>query len=158
MIHFITFFHYFHGMKFEKKNIFHSNLASIHAFNEQGFIEANLGQSTQPDGRTWIGMRDYGSNGEFEWSDDSNRFFTNWAPGEPNNQIGGEQTCVEVYTDRDFQYIFIIQITFYFLPRKNSMPSKINILSSEDLTIFPSVGVAKCLNLREILKLFFRKI
>ena len=109
-----------------KKLIFDSNLASIHAFNEQGFIEANLGQSTQPDGRTWIGMRDYGSNGEFEWSDDSNRFFTNWAPGEPNNQIGGEQTCVEVYTDRDFQYMYLLfKLHFIFCQEKIQCPQKL---------------------------------
>ena len=75
------------------------HLASIHEPVEQAFIEANIVTSSQPGGRVWIGFKDFGSNGEFQWADDTLRPYTNWAPGEPNNPIGGEQTCVEVYVD-----------------------------------------------------------
>lgn len=74
-----------------------SNSASIHAANQQAFIQSNLPEKES--GNTWIGFRDYGKNGEFQWSDDSRRDFSNWAPGEPNNPIGGNQPCVEMYPD-----------------------------------------------------------
>ena len=64
------------------------HLVSIHKINEIGFLEANVAQNAQFGTRTWIGFRDSGSNGEFDWVDDSLRQITYWAPGEPSNPIG----------------------------------------------------------------------
>ena len=64
------------------------HLVSIHKINEVGFLEANVAQNAQFGTRTWIGFRDSGSNGEFDWVDDSLRQITYWAPGEPSNPIG----------------------------------------------------------------------
>ena len=63
----------------------------------KAFIQSHLDITQQDDHHYWIGLRDFGKDGHFTWSDDSNVRFTNWAHGEPNNPIGGSQTCVQMY-------------------------------------------------------------
>ena len=81
----------------ECKKSWNGHLASIAHNNEQAFIQSHLDATTQDDAHYWIGLRDFGENGHFTWTDDSNVRFTNWAHGEPNNPIGYPQTCVQMY-------------------------------------------------------------
>lgn len=45
----------------------------------------------------WIGLNDLGFSGLFSWSDHHEVTFTHWAPGEPNNHLGFDEDCVEMY-------------------------------------------------------------
>ena len=72
-----------------------SHLASIHHKNEQAFIESLLVQSSQDDDHMWIGMKDFGSNGYFLWTDDTAVQYTNWNPGEPNHRMGDDQEKIK---------------------------------------------------------------
>lgn len=45
----------------------------------------------------WIGLNDLGFSGLFSWSDHHEVTFTYWAPGEPNNHLGFNEDCVELF-------------------------------------------------------------
>lgn len=45
----------------------------------------------------WIGLNDLGFSGLFSWSDHHEVTFTYWAPGEPNNHLGFDEDCVELF-------------------------------------------------------------
>ena len=70
---------YFFGIKFEIR-------------------QSLLVQSSQDGKNMWIGMKDFGSNGYFLWTDDTAVQFTNWNPGEPNHRMGDDQ---EIFITRD---------------------------------------------------------
>jgi len=66
-----------------------STLASI------GDSTLNFWLGTQLVSSTWIGLRDHEQEGTFEWDDNSEVVFTNWAWGEPNNWFN--EDCTEMY-------------------------------------------------------------
>ncbi|TWT77872.1 Lectin C-type domain protein [Posidoniimonas polymericola] len=41
----------------------------------------------------WLGLNDFAQEGTFEWADSTPIGYTNWFPGEPNNQ-GGDENAV----------------------------------------------------------------
>ena len=45
----------------------------------------------------WIGLNDLDFSGYFVWSDHHEVTFTYWSPGEPNNHLGFDEHCVEMY-------------------------------------------------------------
>ncbi|XP_051828478.1 low affinity immunoglobulin epsilon Fc receptor isoform X3 [Antechinus flavipes] len=63
-------------------------LVSIKSREEQSFLTKNANNKG-----CWIGLRDLDIEGEFQWMDGSPLNYTNWSPGEPNNQGQGED-CV----------------------------------------------------------------
>ncbi|XP_043835690.1 low affinity immunoglobulin epsilon Fc receptor isoform X1 [Dromiciops gliroides] len=63
-------------------------LVSIKSKEEQIFLT----QKSNKKG-SWIGLRDLDIEGEFIWMDGSPLGYSNWSPGEPNNQGQGED-CV----------------------------------------------------------------
>ncbi|KAM9099372.1 low affinity immunoglobulin epsilon Fc receptor isoform X2 [Sarcophilus harrisii] len=65
-----------------------SRLVSIKSREEQSFLTKNANNKG-----CWIGLRDLDREGEFQWMDESPLNYTNWSPGEPNNQGQGED-CV----------------------------------------------------------------
>jgi hypothetical protein len=62
-------------------------LASIGNQAEQDFVYNTFSSPTR---LLWIGFNDVASEGNFAWSSGEPVTFTNWAPGEPNDAIGGE--------------------------------------------------------------------
>ncbi|XP_031416906.1 ladderlectin-like isoform X2 [Clupea harengus] len=71
------------------------NLASVHSIVEHSFIQELIREHTQGTPRTWIGGYDAVEEGRWLWSDGSRFDYTDWSPGEPNNQYGGEH-CIEI--------------------------------------------------------------
>ncbi|XP_023100460.1 low affinity immunoglobulin epsilon Fc receptor isoform X4 [Felis catus] len=63
-------------------------LVSIHSQEEQDFLAKRANRKG-----TWIGLRDLDIEGEFIWMDENPLNYSNWRPGEPNNQGQGED-CV----------------------------------------------------------------
>ena len=50
--------------------------------------------------KTWIGCNDLAKEGRFVWSYHNKLVtFSNWAPGEPNNDDGNEHCCMVGWVD-----------------------------------------------------------
>lgn len=65
------------------------NLASIRSQAENEFVATIVTE------RTWFGLSDGFTEGEFFWADGSLLIYENWNVGEPNNFLGGED-CSEI--------------------------------------------------------------
>ncbi|XP_058394022.1 low affinity immunoglobulin epsilon Fc receptor [Diceros bicornis minor] len=63
-------------------------LVSIHSQEEQDFLTKRANKKG-----SWIGLRDLNIEGEFVWMDENPLDYSNWQPGEPNNEGEGED-CV----------------------------------------------------------------
>uniref|UniRef100_G3U2S8 Fc epsilon receptor II n=1 Tax=Loxodonta africana TaxID=9785 RepID=G3U2S8_LOXAF len=68
----------------------HGRLVSIHSSEEQEFLRRHIHRKD-----SWIGLQDLDIEGEFIWSDGSPMDYSNWRPGEPNDQDQGEN-CVMI--------------------------------------------------------------
>ncbi|WP_165228538.1 C-type lectin domain-containing protein [Aquisphaera insulae] len=83
------------------------HLASITSQGEQDFLVANFVTASVPGGERqpfWIGLVDTNfspnaANRNFQWTDGSAVTYTDWNPGEPNNNTGNEW-----YTAFNFHY------------------------------------------------------
>ncbi|XP_062410864.1 macrophage mannose receptor 1-like [Sardina pilchardus] len=71
-----------------------AELVSIASLAEQSWLESYLYQA---DTDVWIGLNDLVFPGYFAWADSFEVTFTYWAPGEPNNHMGFNEDCVEMY-------------------------------------------------------------
>jgi hypothetical protein len=71
-----------------------SELASIQSKSEEKFLEK---LATPP---YWIGLTDAQSEGHYLWTDGQTPTYTNWSPGEPNNDKQLGENCVEVQSPR----------------------------------------------------------
>lgn len=69
-----------------------SNLISVTDATENACITAAI---QQYGGVIWIGFNDEQVEGTFEWYDQSQITYTNWAGGEPNQ--AGNEDCVQIY-------------------------------------------------------------
>nr|XP_055046122.1 galactose-specific lectin nattectin-like isoform X1 [Misgurnus anguillicaudatus] len=87
--------HYVNWVKAEKNcQSVGANLASVRNTMEQNFLLSLLGYS---DTRAWIGGHDAEIEGHWLWSDGSQFHFTNWCPGEPNNnKHNNPENCLEI--------------------------------------------------------------
>ncbi|XP_077993987.1 macrophage mannose receptor 1-like [Glandiceps talaboti] len=72
------------------------HLASILTADEQSFINSRIDNTGI---RTYIGLHDTASEGDFEWIDNSPVDFTNWYPGEPNNAGDNGEHCVNAESE-----------------------------------------------------------
>ncbi|XP_003199282.2 uncharacterized protein [Danio rerio] len=68
-----------------------TNLASIQNKVENDFLLSLVPDST----RCWIGGHDGEQEGQWLWTDGSVYNYTNWCPGEPNNN-NGKENCLEI--------------------------------------------------------------
>lgn len=66
------------------------HLASINSAAENAFIGTAFGFTRSVDTIYWIGLKRTAANGPFAWTDGSELTYTNWNPGEPNNDRGLE--------------------------------------------------------------------
>nr|XP_046272981.1 lactose-binding lectin l-2-like [Scatophagus argus] len=73
-----------------------ANLVSIHSLEEQTFVKDLIKNFDHSEGYTWIGLHDIPREGGWMWSDGSAVNFTFWAPGEPNNNQGGNEDCAHL--------------------------------------------------------------
>ncbi|XP_078659901.1 lymphocyte antigen 75-like isoform X2 [Branchiostoma floridae x Branchiostoma belcheri] len=71
-----------------------ADLVSINSPEEQEFIFRNI--FTSRINTFWLGIREYGVNQIYSWSDTSPYVYLNWNDGEPNDSFGEEQ-CGEIY-------------------------------------------------------------
>ncbi|XP_007252805.3 macrophage mannose receptor 1 [Astyanax mexicanus] len=71
-----------------------ADLVSIMSITEQSWLESYLYLATSD---VWIGLNDLEFSGYFLWSNNHEVTFTYWAPGEPNNHLGFNEDCVEMY-------------------------------------------------------------
>ncbi|XP_019616068.1 PREDICTED: ladderlectin-like [Branchiostoma belcheri] len=91
-----------------------ANLASVKDGRENSFIEGLI--STAPKGweAAWLGLRDMHKHkgGLLKWKDGSPVYYTNWAPGEPNNDyipvVGRREDCAAMYSE-NYRYWFFCQ-------------------------------------------------
>jgi gliding motility-associated-like protein len=72
-----------------------ANLISIQSAAENACI-INALNAKGYGGIIWIGFNDEAQEGTFVWYDQSYVTYTNWAPGEPNNN-GGNEDCTQIY-------------------------------------------------------------
>ena len=72
-----------------------ANLVSVQSQAENDCIMNSLNSMGQS-GVIWIGFSDEVTEGTFVWYDQSPVVYTNWAPGEPNQN--GDEDCVQIYT------------------------------------------------------------
>lgn len=68
-------------------------LASVHGAMEQDYLRLTTGSLAAAD--WWIGLTDSAAEGSFTWVDGSALDYTNWDPGEPNDD--GTEDCVELH-------------------------------------------------------------
>lgn len=73
-----------------------ANLVSIQSAAENACIISSINSINQG-GIIWIGFSDEVQEGNFVWYDQAPVTYTNWAPGEPNNQ--GNEDCTQIYAD-----------------------------------------------------------
>ncbi|XP_042638610.1 low affinity immunoglobulin epsilon Fc receptor [Orycteropus afer afer] len=71
-------------------NDLHAQLVSIHSPEEQDFLSRHAKKDS------WTGLQDLDVEGEFIWLDGSPVDYSNWRPGEPNNQDPGENCMMMV--------------------------------------------------------------
>uniref|UniRef100_A0A8B9LSP7 C-type lectin domain-containing protein n=1 Tax=Astyanax mexicanus TaxID=7994 RepID=A0A8B9LSP7_ASTMX len=78
-----------------------ADLVSIMSITEQSWLESYLYLATSD---VWIGLNDLEFSGYFLWSNNHEVTFTYWAPGEPNNHLGFNEDCVEMYQGNGSSY------------------------------------------------------
>ena len=66
------------------------HLTTIRSQAEQTWVFNTLAGYGGVNRLLWIGLNDVATEGRFVWSSGAPVTFTNWAPGEPNNTLGGE--------------------------------------------------------------------
>ncbi len=66
------------------------NLATVRSMDENEFLRANVLGFDGADRRGWIGLNDVAEEGNFVWVSGEPVVFTNWDPGEPNNNPAPE--------------------------------------------------------------------
>jgi hypothetical protein len=66
------------------------HLATINNQTEQNWVFNTLAAYGGVGRLLWIGFNDVANEGTFRWSSGETPSFTYWAPGEPNNALGGE--------------------------------------------------------------------
>ncbi|XP_026880092.2 macrophage mannose receptor 1 [Electrophorus electricus] len=71
-----------------------AELVSIMSLTEQSWLESYLYLANSD---VWTGLNDLTVSGYYTWSDNHEAKFTYWAPGEPNNHLGFNEDCVEMY-------------------------------------------------------------
>eukprot|EP01084_Bolivina_argentea_P288977 496116_1 len=76
------------------QSVYNTLLASIHSNSDN--VEAHNMCVSGQSGDCHIGLNDKVTEGLFAWSDGSSVDFTYWEPGEPNNEINGED-CAEIH-------------------------------------------------------------
>ncbi|XP_070535374.1 macrophage mannose receptor 1-like isoform X2 [Ptychodera flava] len=75
-----------------------AELLSVHDANETAWIASRLQlEEIRP---WWIGLRQYGFGGDYEWSDGTALDYVNWLDGEPNNFDGMEE-CAQISESSD---------------------------------------------------------
>ncbi len=62
------------------------NLVTLNSVEEEQWIKQTFGDSED----FWIGLNDQQREGSFEWASGQQLTYTNWTPGEPNNQQGNQ--------------------------------------------------------------------
>ncbi|XP_035670035.1 uncharacterized protein LOC118411665 [Branchiostoma floridae] len=72
------------------------DLVSLGSPEEAGFVFQQAGRQLVYGTRAWIGLREYGVEGVYSWSDQTPVSFFNWGQGEPNDH-NGEQQCGAMY-------------------------------------------------------------
>ncbi|MGF1488091.1 MAG: lectin-like protein [Prochloraceae cyanobacterium] len=72
------------------------NLVSISDAAENSFVQSII--TSQNLGRVWIGASDQLTEWNYTWSDGTAFTYTNWAPGEPNND-GGNEDFAEMFSN-----------------------------------------------------------
>ncbi|XP_070535376.1 macrophage mannose receptor 1-like isoform X2 [Ptychodera flava] len=75
-----------------------AELLSLHDANETAWIASRLQlEERRP---WWIGLRQYGFGGKYEWSDGTALDYVNWLESEPNN-LNGEEECAQISGSSD---------------------------------------------------------
>ena len=66
------------------------HLATIRDQAEQDWVFSTFGSYGGTNYSLWIGLREVGTEGSYQWVSGDSAGYTNWFPGEPNNGGGGE--------------------------------------------------------------------
>lgn len=66
------------------------HLATIRSQSEQDWVFGTFASYDGTNRMVWIGLNDVAKEGTFRWSSGNAVTYTNWAPGEPNNALTGE--------------------------------------------------------------------
>ncbi|XP_045191035.2 perlucin-like protein [Mercenaria mercenaria] len=85
--------------------ILKGKLVEINSPQENIYLES---QAKRLNKTFWIGLTDILQDGTFVWMDSSTPLtssgFSDWAPGEPNNFVQGEESCVALYQPLGFRW------------------------------------------------------
>ncbi|XP_070535739.1 macrophage mannose receptor 1-like [Ptychodera flava] len=79
-------------------NTMGGELLSIHGQEENAWLYANI--QDVDSNQLFMGLREYGWNGIYIWSDGTPTDYVNWKPGEPND-YNGEEECGTILTHSD---------------------------------------------------------
>uniref|UniRef100_A0A3Q3LUT1 Ladderlectin-like n=1 Tax=Mastacembelus armatus TaxID=205130 RepID=A0A3Q3LUT1_9TELE len=71
-----------------------ANLAPVRDSQENGAFQNLIGQSKA----AWIGGTDAQQEGKWRWTDGTPFKYTNWRPGQPDNDQGNED-CLHIFTE-----------------------------------------------------------
>ncbi|XP_054601562.1 galactose-specific lectin nattectin-like [Nothobranchius furzeri] len=71
------------------------DLTSIQNTDQYNFIRDLIVKGAGFNQKSWVGGTNLDTGGEWVWADGTPFTFTNWGPGEPNNQ-GGNEHCMDI--------------------------------------------------------------
>lgn len=84
----------------------HSHMVTISSEEENDFVaqlaKVYLTKNNMTQVQMWLGLRKTNAKGQFKWVDGSSlNGYTNWSPGEPNNNLGRE-LCTEMLVSGNY--------------------------------------------------------
>merc|ERR1712137_124589 len=97
-----------HQMNFKEAERFcnasySSHLVHINSPAENAFIKTYL--KKMKDEPHWMDLTDMYNEGKYMWNDTGSLVeFSDWAPGQPDNWIGGDEDCILFFDDDDYKW------------------------------------------------------
>ncbi|KAL4007831.1 hypothetical protein ACER0C_001683 [Sarotherodon galilaeus] len=73
-----------------------ANLASVHSIMQYQFIQKLIFHATHANEEAWLGASDAQETGYWFWSDGTQFNYSDWCPGQPNNDYFTSERCLQI--------------------------------------------------------------